>query len=647
MYVFNTCPRDCYDTCSMVTRVRNGKLHSIEANDKQPFTQGFLCPKGQNLSRYVYSKQRILHPMRRTGKKGEGKFERISWNEALSQIAEEIKERSAKYGPESILQYYYAGTMGFIQRYFPSRFFNAIGASKVAHTICSRAGDKALEIVYGSSLGMLPDEIEDCRLIVIWGMNPASSSPHGFRIIKKAQKKGAKVYVIDPIRTETAEIGTHLQIRPTTDAAMALGCINHIIQNKLYNEEFVKLNTTGFDRLVEVSKKWDLNAMARITGLRTRDMEDFIADYVSLRPSCIMIGYGMQRQRNGGEMVRAIATLPALIGENRGFFYSTDLEDFDRAYLEGTNLTSRKKVYHNMVDLGRTLETGKIKLIFAYNSNPLATLPNQNLVRKGFEREDIFVVVHDLFMTDTADYADMVLPATSFFEHMDIHASYFHQFLSINEKAIEPLGESKSNSDLFRALASAMRLTAKELFEDDERIARTLIQKSRAVDGSFEDLKKKGFVKLNVPNRRMYQTPTRKIELFSAAAAAEGLEGLPSHVEVQRRLSYQLLSPVHRLLARSQYHQLHPDIRPVVYMNAKDMSDEELERGGMVTLANEFGEWTVAVEPSEAVPRGVILSYSALWPKLSGGANVNFLTTDFVQRYGENSAFNSTFVRIA
>ncbi|MEM4233058.1 MAG: molybdopterin-dependent oxidoreductase [Thermoplasmata archaeon] len=406
-------------------------------------------------------------------------------------------------------------------------------------------------------------------------------------------------------------------------------------------------NTTGFERLVEVSKKWDLNAMSRITGLKTREMENFIADYVSLRPSCIMIGYGIQRQRNGGEMVRAIATLPALIGENRGFFYSTDLGDFDMDYLEGTKLTSRKKVYHNMVDLGRTLEAGKIKFIFVYNSNPLATLPNQNLVRKGFSKEDIFVVVHDLFMTDTADYADIVLPATSFFEHMDIHVSYFHQYLSLNEKALEPLGEAKCNSDLFRALASAMKLSSRELFEDDERIARTLIEKSKGVEGSFEDLKKKGFVKLKVPNRRIYRTPTKKIELYSAAAAQEGLGGLPSHVDVERQLPYQLLSPVHQLLVRSEYHQMHPEIKPVVYMNPKDISDEELEEGGTVTLANEFGEWTAALESSDAVPRGVLLTYSALWPKLSGGANVNFLTTDFVQRYGGNSAFNSTFVRIA
>jgi len=647
LYIFNTCPRDCYDTCSIVTRVRNGRLHSVEANDKQPFTRGFLCPKGQNLSQYVYSKQRLLHPMKRVGKKGEGKFKRTSWEEALKEIAGEIRSRSEKYGTDSILQYEYSGTMGYVQRYFPSRFFNAIGASRTTGTLCSKAGDKALQVVWGSNLGMLPDEIEQCRLVVVWGMNPAWSSLHGFEILKKVKKRGGKIYVIDPIRTATAELGIHLQIRPTTDAAVALGCINHIIENRLYHSEFVRLNTTGFDRLVEISKKFDLNAMAKITGLRTRDMEDFIADYVSLRPNCIMIGYGMQRHRNGGDMVRAIATLPALIGENRGFFYSTDLDDFDKDYLEGTGLTSRKKVYHNMVDVGRTLDLGKIKMVFVYNSNPLATLPNQNLVRKGFASEDLFTVVHDLFMTDTADYADIVLPATSFFEHFDIHASYFHQYLSLNEKAIEPLGEAKSNSDLFRALASTYGLTSKELFEEDEKVARTLMSKSKALEGKFDDLKKKGFVRFKVPNRFIYPTPTKKIEFYSAAAAAEGLGGLPSHVEVQKRLPYQLLTPVHRLLTRSQYHQLHPEIVPVVYMNKKDASDEKVENGGAVTLTNEFGEVTMKVEISDAVPRGVMVAYSALWPKLGDGKSANFLTTDFVQRYGANSAFNSTFVKIS
>jgi anaerobic selenocysteine-containing dehydrogenase len=647
VYIFNTCPRDCYDSCSIVTRVRNGRLYSIDANDKQPFTQGFLCPKGQDLSQYVYSKQRLLYPMKRDGKKGEGKFKRISWAQAMDEIASEIQSRSTEHGADSILQYDYAGSMGFIQRYFPSRFFNAIGASRVTHTICSRAGDKALEILYGSSLGMLPDEIEKCRLIVVWGMNPAWSTPHGFQILKKAQKHGTKIYVIDPIRTETAEIGIHLQIKPTTDAAMALGCINHIIENRLYHDDYVKMNTTGFDRLVEISKKWDLNAMARITGLKTREMEDFIADYVALRPNCIMMGYGMQRHRNGGEMIRAIATLPTLIGEHRGFFYSTDLDDFDKEYLEGTALRSRKKVFYNMVDIGRSLESGRIKMVFVFNSNPLATLPNQTLVRKGFSRDDVFTVVHDLFMTDTADFADIVLPATSFFEHLDINASYFHQYLSINEKAIEPLGEAKSNSDLFRALASAMRLTSKELFEDDEKVIRTLMQKSRMVDASFEDLKKKGFVKFKIPNRRVFTTPTKKIELYSAAAASDGLGGLPSHVEVERKLPYQFLTPVHKFLVRSQYHLQRPEVTPVVYMNKKDFANEELDQDGTVTLSNEFGEWTVKAEPSDAVPKGVILAYSALWPKLGDGKNANFLTTDFVQKYGGNSAFNSTFVRLA
>jgi anaerobic selenocysteine-containing dehydrogenase len=630
-----------------VTRVRNGRLHTIDANEKQPFTQGFLCPKGQNLSQYVYSKQRVLYPMKRAGKKGEGDFKRVSWAQALTEISAEIHARSANYGTDSILQFDYAGTMGFVQRYFPSRFFNAIGASRITHTICSRAGDKALEILYGSSLGMLPDEIEKCRLIVVWGMNPAWSTPHGFQVLKKAKKEGAKIYVIDPVRTETSEIGIHLQIKPTTDAAMALGCINHIIVNRLYNEEYIRLNTTGFDRLVEISKKWDLNEMARITCLTTREMEDFIADYVSQRPNCIMIGYGIQRHRNGGDMVRAIATLPALIGETRGFFYSTDLDDFDRAYLEGTGLTSRRKVYHNMVDIGRTLESGRIKMMFVYNSNPLATLPNQSLVRKGFSRDDIFTVVHDLFMTDTADFADYVLPATSFFEHMDIHASYMHQYLSLNEKAIEPIGEAKSNSDLFRALAAAMKLTSKELFEDDEKIVRTLLSKSKAVDGSFEDMTKKGFIKFKVPNRAVFSTLSKKIELYSAAAAAEGLGGLPTHVDVQKKLPYLLLTPTHKYLVRSQYHLMHPDIKPVVYMNSLDFKEEELDKGGTVTLSNEFGEWSVAVEPSDALPRGVVLAYSALWPKLGEGKNANFLTTDFVQKYGGNSAYNSTFVRIA
>ena len=630
----------------MVTRVKDGRLHGSEPNSKHPFTGDLLCPKGRNLTQYVYSKQRLLYPMRRTGPKGSGQFEKVTWNDALKEIAQKTREASEKHGPESVLQFDYAGTMGLVQRHFPSRFFNAIGSSRVSHTICSRAGDKALEIVWGSNLGMLPEEIEECRLIIVWGMNVAWSSPHGFEILKRAAKRGAKIYVIDPLRTPTAEIGIHLQVRPATDSALALGIMNHLIQNRLCNEIFLERNAVGFDRLAGVASKFDMTTISKATGLTTRQIEDFIGDYVSLRPNCIMIGYGMQRQRNGGEMVRAICTLPALIGENRGFFYSTDLGDFDMDYLEGSSLRTRRRVTHNMVDIGRTLQSGKVKMMFVYNCNPLATLPNQPLVRKGFARDDVYTVVHDLFQTDTADYADMVLPATSFFEHYDINASYFHSYLSVNEKAIEPIGEARSNSDTFRALASAMGLTQRELFEEDEKVAKTLVSKSKSVEGRFEDITKKGFLRLKVPDRRAYATPSKKIELYSASAEAEGLGGLPSHVPVSSTLPYMLLTPVHKFLVRSQYHQRWQDIRPVVQMNPKDAKAEGVEGGSTVTLANELGEWEVECEVSDAVPRGVIVAYSALWPKLSGGMSANFLTTDFVQRYGQNSAFNSTFVKL-
>ena len=646
MYLFNSCPRDCYDTCSMITRVRGEKLHSVEANSKHPFTKRTLCPKGRNLTRYVYSKDRVLHPLRRVGGKGGGQFERISWSEALKEIAKEIERISSDHGTNSILQLGHAGNMGIIQRNFPHRFFNAIGAARVRETICSDAGEKALQVLYGSSQGMLPDEIERCRLIVVWGMNPAWSSPHGFDMLKRAKKAGAKIYVIDPIRTETADMGTHLQTLPATDAVLALGCINHLIENRLHDEEYLELNAIGFDKLAEIVKKFDMRSISRITGLSVRDVEDFIGDYASMRPSCIMMGYGMQRNRNGGDMVRSIGMLPAIIGERGGFYYSNDLTDFNMDYLRGTSLTSRIREEHVMVDLGRTLNAGKANMLFVYGSNPLATLPNQPLVREGFMRDDLFVVVHDLFMTDTADHADIVLPATTFFEHFDINASYFHQYLSLNEKAIEPLGEAKCNSDLFRALAAEMKLTNRELFEGDEKIARTLIGKSKAAEGKYETLAKKGFLRLKMSDRTSYATPSGKIEFYSSVAEREGLGGLPGHVEVRGRLPYQLISPVHKLLSRSQYHNQKRDVKPIVHMNPKDAKNENVDSGSDVTLRNEFGETHVLAELSEKVPEGVLLCYSALWPKLSGGTNVNFVTTDFVQRYGQCSALNSTFVEI-
>lgn len=307
---FSTCSRDCYDTCSILTYVKNGRIIRIEGRKDHPITKGFLCSKAKKFIEYTYSKDRILYPMKRIGNKGSGKFKKISWDEALKIISKKIKEVIKKYGSKAILQYNFASNMGITNRFFPYRFFNFIGASRIKGNICNSAGEVALKYIYGSSYGSLPHEILESKMIIYWGINAAWTNIHGFNLALEARKKGAKIYVIDPNLTATAKMADfHFKIKPCTDAALALGLANYIIQNNLYDEKFIEKNTYGFNEFKEYAKKYDLSKTSEITGIDKKDIINLAHNYVSLKPNIIHIGYGLQRNFNGGEIVRAISLL--------------------------------------------------------------------------------------------------------------------------------------------------------------------------------------------------------------------------------------------------------------------------------------------------------------------------------------------------
>lgn len=654
--VYNACPRDCYDTCSIITTVNNGQIMKIEGNRGHPITQGFLCAKvGRYATKFVYSKQRLTYPIKRVGKKGEQRFERISWDEAYDIICEKIREVTSIYGYDKILQYGYFGHMGLLNRHFSQRFFNAINASRISPTICSLAGREALRYVYGNFTGIDPEKMLDSKLVIFWGLNAAWSNLHGFNLAKKASKNGTKCVVIDPIETETAKIARHLRIRPGTDGVLALGIANHLISNNLYDKGFVEKYTYGFDRYKEIVKAYHLDYVANITGLSVETIRELAVEISSLRPSFIHLGFGLQKQINGGEIIRTIALLPPLVGQYRVHYSNSD-RDFDLGRLQGTYLATKPQKTFNMTQLGRVIKEGDIAMLFVYGANPLNTCPNLGLLKKGLEREDLFLVVHDLFMNDTACFADIVLPSTSFFETFDVNLSYYHNYITINNKAIENIGESKSNYETFRGLAAKFGLKNNDLYEDEIEVVKDVLQKSRLIDFSFDELLEKGFMKMKAMPLDDFATPSRKIEFYSQLAERDGISPLPIGLTSSKdtlyegsnsRFQIRLITANHRLLTHSQNHNLiYDEFKTVVEVNEEDAFERGIKEGGKVRLKNDQDELIMDARLSANLPRGVVLVYIGPWATISGGKSINCLTTDSVQRYGGNSAFNSTFLEI-
>lgn len=670
MITYNTCPRDCYDTCSILTTVEGWQGHSrravkLQGNPRHPITQGFLCWKIQNALKFVYSPQRLLYPLKRRGKKGKDNFKRISWEEVYSEIASRIQEVQEKYGPGAILPFDYFGHMGLLNKQFSQRLFNALGTSKCSPTICSLAGRTALQYVYGGYWGIDPEEILDSRLIIHWGLNGPWSNLHGYNLVKKAVRKGAKFYTIDPMKT--CELGKHLPIRPNTDGALALGIANYLISKGLYERAHVEKYTYGFERFLEVVKEFDLDRVSRITGLPREDIEELAEDMYRLRPHFIHLGFGIQKHLYGGEAVRTIALLPPLVGGFRVHYSNTDRE-LDLGFLQGSQFTKMRNAecgvgnskiqnpnsefrnphLYNMAQLGRVLQTGEVKLLFVFNTNPVVNLPNQNLVRKGLEREDLFMVTHDLFLNDTCSYADIVLPATSFLESFDVNVCYYHNYMSINQKAIEPLGEAKSNYQVFRELAGFLGLKSDEIFPPEREIVKEFLARSKAVNFTLEDLEREGFLKMKVRPKDLYPTPSGKIEFYSQLAEKAKLPPLPDYYEENRdSYPFQLITANLMHITRSQFHNVwQKEIEPVVLLNEEEAEERGIKEGDWVRLKNALDTLTMKAKPTKDIKKGVVLAYGGLWPKLCGGKGVNALIGDEVQAFGGNATYNSTYVEV-
>jgi anaerobic selenocysteine-containing dehydrogenase len=683
-----TCPHDCPDTCAMLVTVKDGVAIDVKGDPDHPNTAGALCTK---VSRYVertYHTERLLFPQKRVGRKGEGKFVRISWDEALDIIAAKLKP-IAEQDPLAILPYSYAGTMGLVQGESMSmRFFNKIGASDLDRTICASAGSVGYQYTIGAKIGTDTEQFEHAKLIIIWGSNPIASNLHFWMKVQEAKRRGATIIAIDPYRSLTAEkCHQHIALLPGTDTALALGLMHVLIRDDYLDHDYIKNYTLGFDQLAERVKIWTPEYTAKICGIAPEVVEQLAQLYgkTALQGEAVAIrlSYGIQRTHGGGMAVRNVACLPALVGAWRqpaggvllssGDSFPKRLDRLQRPDLRAAS-NSQKQRLINMSTIGDDLlkPTSKefgpaIQALIVYNSNPVAVAPESPKVTRGFAREDLFTVVLDHFQTDTADYADILLPATTQLEHTDIHATYGHLYMMANNPAIQPLGESKPNTEIFRLLAARMGFNDPCFSETDDDIAAQAFDSTnqRAIHFDWASLKKTGWQKLNVPLAPFAQggfpTASGKCEFFSAKMQADGLDPLPAYIppyesgqsapQLAQVYPLAMISPPARNFLNSTFVNVmslrDTEGEPYLDIHPQDAHARGILNGDMVRIFNDRGSMIMKARVTEKTRAGLVVGLSIWWKKYAGdGKNANELTSQRLTDMGRAATFYDVLVQV-
>jgi len=675
------CPHDCPDTCAMQVTVENGVAVKVEGARDHPFTAGTLCTKVAKYLERTYSKDRVLYPLKRVGPKGKGEFKRISWDEALDTVAAKFKAIAAE-DPQGILPYDYAGTMGYVQWHSVGRrFFNRIGASRLDRTICSSAGKAGLKITLGGSFGMDPERFDEAKLILIWGSNPIVSNLHLWSRVQEAKRRGAKLVAIDPYRSLSAEkCHEHLALLPGTDAALALAMMHVIIGEGRFDRDYVGKYTLGFEQLRERVGEYPPQRVAQITGLPAEKIIALAREYAETRPAAIRLNYGLQRHAGGGMAVRNILCLPALTGDWRhpaggallatsGFFGMNDSKLERPELLQKAKNPDPRTI--NMVAIGDALLEARppIRALYVYNSNPVAVAPDSGKVVRGFSREDLFTVVHEQFPTDTCDYADIVLPATTQLEHYDVHTAYGHLYVMANSPAIEPLGESLPNSEVFRRLAARMGFTEDCFRDSDEDICRQALESSspRMQGIKWESLKEKGWQRLEVPERFApfaegnFGTPSGKCEFYSETAKSMGMDPLPTFVAPREsaqsnpalatKYPLAIISPPNRHFLNSSFANLPFAIaearEPSLDIHPADAGARGIKEGDAVRIFNGRGSFTARARVSDKAREGVVVALSVWWKKLSADrCNANEVTSQSITDIGRGATFYDCLVEV-
>lgn len=668
----------------MRVTVENGKALKVSGDPDHPPTQGVLCTKVSRYADRVHHPDRLTVPLKRIGAKGEGRFEPISWTDAFDEIGRRLGE-IAKRAPEAIVPYSYAGTMGLVQgEGIAQRFFHKLGASRLERTICAAAGAAGLRYTYGGSLGMHLEYFEESELILIWGANPIASSLHFWTRAQEAKRRGAHLVAIDPYRSLTAEkCHQHIALRPGTDGAFALGMMHVLITENLLDHDYIASHTVGFDALKARAMSYPPERVAQICGIDSSELIDLARRYGATRKASIRLNYGMQRVRGGGNAVRAIASLPALTGAWRDragglLLSSSEWAPVNQPALLRPDLMPgwphKLPRIINMNAIGDALlHPGdeafgpKVEAVIVYNSNPVAVAPDSSKVAAGFAREDLFTVVLEHFKTDTVDFADIVLPATTQLEHLDVHKSYGHTYVMANLPSIPPVGDARPNTEIFRGIARSMGLDEPALYHSDEEVARAALRwDDPTLDSNWAALKQAGWIKLKLPDAPFanggFRTPSGRCEFYSAQLAEMGMDPVPDYLppfesveaapELAARYPLAMISPPARNFLNSTFvnvdslrnteGQPHLDIHPV------DAGARGIADGDVVRIFNDRGSMQARARITDRARAGLVVGLSIWWKKLSpDGRNANEVTSQALTDLGNSATFYDCLVEVA
>ena len=685
---FNACQHDCPDNCAMISTVEDGKVISVKGRKDHPFTRGVLCSKVKSYHKRIYSDQRIFYPLRRIGEKGEGKFQRISWKEALYEIKSQFTKIIKKNGAESILPCSYLGHQGLLNGlHCGDSFFNKLGATIGERTFCNASASKAFRMVAGPVGGIDPESFAFSKIIIIWGMNILSTSMHHARFIIKAINNGAKFIVIDPIISKTAKkADLHIQPFPGTDVALALGLISEIVKRNLHDTEYINKYTKGFKKLLQRANYFDLKRTSQITGVPQKTIK-YLANMIGNEKStAIRLGVAIERNKNGADAVRAITSLATIIGawnEKGGgvFQHPHGNLPINREKITTPELGKKNRNSTNLFGLADALDdNAKVKILslFIYNSNPVIAVANQNKLIKNLRRENLFTVVSEIFHTDTCDYADIILPATSQLEQYDLMYSWGHFNLQYNDKSIEPLGEAVSNTELFRRMAKVMNFKEEKFtFNEENLIKLSLNWNSPSMQKiNFKKIKENGFVRLNVgsaderiPHKNgNFKTPSKKFEFFSSVykdggsildaytqgnvlVKDEEVDPLPNYIPSKiKNDEFVLLSPKSHMFLNSGYANLNNNKeianKQRIYINENDAQKYSISNEDEVEIWNEKGKIFAYAKITNEIIEGVVLINHGFWMKHIGGGTVNMLVSNIPGKIGQGITVNDTKVRI-
>src|SRR5579863_1774842 len=684
--VHAACPHDCPDACATLITVEDGRATKIQGDPAHPITRGFLCAKVTKYLDRVYSPDRVLYPMRRVASKGthgDAAFRRISWDEAFDEITTRLKQISNEFGAEAILPYSYGGNLGLLNgASMDMRFFHRLGASQLHRSICSEAGGQAMVSIYGRKVGTEPEQFRHSKYIVAWAANIHGNNVHLWPFIEEARRNGAKLVVIDPYRTRTAAAADwHIAINPGTDVALALGLMHVIVREGWHGTDYIAQHSEGFDELQKRLPDYTPERVSKWTGVPQDHIETLAREYATTRPAVIRLNYGIQRSQNGGAAVRAVCMLPVLIGSFKevggGLQLSTSGGfQLNRPQLERHDLMLKSSLGRvartiNMVELGKALtevDDPPVKALFVYNSNPAAVCPEQHLVRCGLLRDDLFTVVHEQFFTDTTDYADLVLPATTFFEQKDLVQAYGHYYLQVSHQAIAPLGECRSNVDLFRGLALRMGFEDACFRDtDDTMIDAALASRAPQHAGITRTrLENDPHVRLNLhgdasdgpwlPFANGFATPDGKARIYDESLIAFGMDPVASfvapeesrHSAAAQRYPLELLARKADNFLNSTFvnlptHQKMEPHRDDLEISVEDAKPRGIKDGDRVRVFNDRGEVFLRARVNGAVRSGVVGTRMG-WAKL--GNDINVLTSARLTDLAGGATFYSTLVEV-